>query len=257
MNKKPSLAGVCGLYCGLCTKHYAKTPCPGCGQSDHCLYCSIYRCAANKNVISCADCKEYPCEKIARVTNVGPDGTSLCDDYITLEPCHINILTIMDEGIDNWIKRQEVKRKLLGELIDNFDEGRSKTFYSTVVALMPEEEIKSAIKETKREIAKQKIGENDLKNKAKFFRGIVTEKAKEKALDLTLRKKISAAMISEAIKNTNQVMEQKEIDKSNIKAKASIFRENLDRITKKAKIEFNPIKASEATKGINDRNRKI
>ena len=79
------LAAVCGLFCPACTvyigtmeeparlevlarrmKHTAEElQCHGCRSENRCFFCNsictMSKCAADKGVDSCGQCKEYPC----------------------------------------------------------------------------------------------------------------------------------------------------------------------------------------------------
>jgi len=82
-----ALLGVCGLYCGSCNHYKAYQPegksllekirtespnfeeCHGC-RSDKmttsCSNCTIKNCAANKGILHCGLCTDYPCDQIKK-----------------------------------------------------------------------------------------------------------------------------------------------------------------------------------------------
>ncbi|MEM3640935.1 MAG: DUF3795 domain-containing protein [Candidatus Bathyarchaeia archaeon] len=63
-----SLLAPCTIYCGNCAL-YRKGKCLGCAeeskkaQSVGKMFCDIYSCAKDKNLVACSDCGDYPCEK--------------------------------------------------------------------------------------------------------------------------------------------------------------------------------------------------
>lgn len=83
----PSLASVCGLYCGACSVFLAsgedtprlaqlaarlgqtleETRCEGCRsdrRSKHCQACRFSDCAAQRGLAFCGACAEYPCAEL-------------------------------------------------------------------------------------------------------------------------------------------------------------------------------------------------
>lgn len=80
----PTLASVCGLYCGACSVFLAtredpvrlarlaarlgqtveETRCEGCrsdARSRHCRSCTFVACAAERGLAFCGECPEFPC----------------------------------------------------------------------------------------------------------------------------------------------------------------------------------------------------
>lgn len=66
--------GTCGLACGKCPV-FKKGKCPGCQPND---FCPLPKCAKEKGVELCFDCKEFPCDKSY---NGGPIVKELLDHY--------------------------------------------------------------------------------------------------------------------------------------------------------------------------------
>ena len=46
----------------------------------HCKVCEIRKCGKEKNIINCAYCDEYSCEKLGMVINMMPDAKKRLDD---------------------------------------------------------------------------------------------------------------------------------------------------------------------------------
>jgi len=50
--------GVCGLACGKCPM-YIKKECQGCRPNEA---CPLPKCAQEKGIAFCFECKEFPCK---------------------------------------------------------------------------------------------------------------------------------------------------------------------------------------------------
>jgi len=76
------------------------------------------------------------------------------------------------------------KQKFLRHLIDNYDEGRSKSFYCTSCQLIPLDKLREALADVETRIAEV----NDIKEKAKLVRAAISRIADNLQIDLRLRK---------------------------------------------------------------------
>jgi len=73
------IPAVCGMYCDECD-HFEKD-CPGCDESDGCVFwteyvdadvCPVQECCTNvKHLAHCGLCDEMPCEKYFRFHDPG------------------------------------------------------------------------------------------------------------------------------------------------------------------------------------------
>jgi len=88
-----------------------------------------------------------------------------------------------------WLEEQRRRRLLLENLLTNYNEGRSMSFYCLAVALMPSGLIDKAISELKGKLASNQIDNSDIKAKATALRGIIQGLAQEHGIELKLRKK--------------------------------------------------------------------
>ena len=178
------LAGCCGIYCGLCPRFQstAKSRCPGCKILSLTISCKLYNCCVKaKGLVTCAQCDDFPCEKY--------DGFFDRDSFITHKVCLPNIKRIKKVSLKKWLQEQGQRRALLENLLANYNEGRSCSFYCIAAALMPAGLIKEAVNKAKKLMANNKVADSDIKTKAKILRAAIENLASRSKVDLKLRKK--------------------------------------------------------------------
>ena len=172
---------ACGLNCGLCPRYYTtgSSRCPGCageGFSDVHPPCGILSCSQRKGIEYCFECDEFPCKKY--------DGADLEDSFIT----HINQFLDMEKakklGIEAYKTELNEKISILKKLLENYDDGRRKSFYCLAVNLLELADIKAIM---------EQIGDTvdnlaPIKEKAKVISGMFEKIAEEKGITLKLRK---------------------------------------------------------------------
>ena len=183
-------AGCCGLYCGLCPRFQSKAAsrCLSCHLGEQHSYCSVYRCCVTKReLFTCADCDEYPCERLLRVLGV-EEGL---DSFISHKPALPNLDRIREVGLETYLEEQRGRRLLVEQLLADYNEGRSMTFYCAACALMPPGLIRQAIGEMERLLAGQQMDGPDLKARAKAMKATIQDLASQAGVDLRLRKKRS------------------------------------------------------------------
>jgi len=58
------LVGKCGIYCGACRLYNLKK-CEGCLKlyANKEAKCPYYKCVENREINSCGECQEFPCER--------------------------------------------------------------------------------------------------------------------------------------------------------------------------------------------------
>lgn len=177
MNKEKKkiyyLIGCCGISCGLCPRYQskAKSRCLGCGLDDHCMYCSIYKCCTMKHDFeTCADCDEFPCDRFSKWFDK--------DSFVTHQKCLSNIQNIKKVGIDEFLKEQEERKKLLEILLEKYNPGRSMSFYCLASALINTESLKRVIIQI----------ENTKEDRPKLLKMLIQELAEKENVILKLRK---------------------------------------------------------------------
>ena len=169
--------GVCGLDCGLCPRYYTvgSSRCPGCcgpeffNKHPSCSF--ITCCVKKKNLEVCAECPDFPCPKFKSDEEYQQlKESSAYPSYKKVMP---NLNFIKEHGIEEFIGQQKRRIKLLEGMLDNFDDGRSKSFYCKSAALLDlttlEDSLNKAIQKTKTE----NIKANDSKTKARILKDIL------------------------------------------------------------------------------------
>jgi hypothetical protein len=183
LKEEKNLSGCCGIYCGLCPRYQstAKSRCPGCKILSLTISCKIFNCCVKKNgFVTCAECADFPCEKY--------EGFFDWDSFVTHKVCGPNIKRIKKVGLRKWLQEQGQKRAILENLLANYNEGRSRSFYCTAVALMPADLIKEAANKARQTMVGTK-GTCDIKKRAKILRTAIQDLASRSKIDLKLRKK--------------------------------------------------------------------
>lgn len=89
-------------------------------------------------------------------------------------------------GMDAYNAQQREKGAILRQLLASYNDGRRKTFFCVAINLLDLQDIKDVMEQTTR-IAD--IDKQGLKEKSAFVAGLFQEKAREKGLELKLRRK--------------------------------------------------------------------
>lgn len=176
--------GVCGLSCRLCPSHVIKTKsrCPGC-KTDWRFGgpCPILHCADRKNIEFCGYCKESStCKKWEKHREAG----KRYDSFKCYQKLEDDISFIQENGLAEFEKSQKARESLLFKMLNNFNEGRSKSYYCIATTVLEPDELEGAVKE-----AGVKSKGMDIKEKFRILHSILDGIAKEKNYYLKLRKK--------------------------------------------------------------------
>lgn len=178
--KTHATIGVCGLDCGLCPRYYTAGPtrCPGCGGpgfSDKHPSCSFITCAVKKKGLEvCGQCADFPCSKFRSE-----------DDYrrapvSSAYPPYRNVMSnqhlIRELGIEEFVKSQRGRIDLLEMMLQEFDDGRSKSYFCRAAALLPPRQLRRALENTR-------VTENR-KERAKALRNRIAALSRAVAIDL-------------------------------------------------------------------------
>jgi hypothetical protein len=183
--------GCCGLDCGLCPRYYTvgTSRCPGCAGSDffnkHPSCGHVTCCVKKKGLEVCAQCDEFPCSKFASWL----DKWVIEDSFLTYQKIKSNLYFIRERGLDKFLKQQKKRIKLLERMLEDFDDGRSKSFYCIATTLLPVAELETLINEAERRMKVEKVKANDTQTKAKILRELLSDFAAKGGVELQLRSK--------------------------------------------------------------------
>jgi hypothetical protein len=196
--KKYPTIGVCGLDCGLCPRYYTVGPsrCPGCagpGFFEKHPSCFFITCAVKKKSLArqepgsqlevCAECSDFPCFKFKSEEEYQQLAES--PSYPSYRKVIPNFTFIKKHGIEKFIEQQQERIRLLKIMRENFDDGRSRSFFCRAANLLEITNVKSALDEAARKINSEKIKQNDIKTKAKILREILLAVASKEGIELT------------------------------------------------------------------------
>lgn len=177
---KPEI-GCCGIECGLCPRFYTEgsSKCPGCGgegfENRH-PACSCKTCCADKHGLEvCSLCAEFPCRRFADREKIERDS------FVTHKRIFPNHEMIRTDGFDDFSVRLNERVLILKEMLSNYDDGRSKSFYCAAAALLSASALRSAL-------ADVSIIEGGAKEKAKALREILNRNADREDVELRLTK---------------------------------------------------------------------
>ena len=174
------LFSLCGLNCGLCPMHLDHY-CPGCGGGEGNQSCAIARCSLHHGGLEyCYLCDEYPCEKYADI--------ELFDSFVT----HRNQIKDLEKakniGIDAYLIELTEKMEILNYLLDNYNDGRRKSFFCIAVNLLELQDVKAVVEQIETET---KSADHTPKEKATLATALLNAMAEEQNIVLKLNKKTS------------------------------------------------------------------
>jgi hypothetical protein len=179
--------GICGLSCRLCPNYHTDTisRCLGCKSKGRmAIGCPFITCAIKKKGIEfCWDCEENKtCEKWRKHRDIGKK----VDSFKCYQKLEDDITFIQKNGVAKFEKLQKIREQLLRELLQKFNEGRSKSYYCIVSTVLGIEELKEAlIKVNQTPDLRKGLG---IKEKSKILHYIFDEIAIRKKYFLKLRK---------------------------------------------------------------------
>jgi len=180
--------GACGLDCGLCPRYYTvgTSRCPGCCGPDFFNKhpsCSFIICCVNKKGLEvCAECSEFPCSKFKSDEEYRQLKES--SSYPSYKKVIPNLSFIKEHGIEKFAEQQKKRIILLETMIKNFDDRRSRSFYCKATALLDLTCLRSSLDKATQKIKTDNIKQNDVKNKAKILKAILTEIALKERVEI-------------------------------------------------------------------------
>ena len=176
--------GICGLSCRLCPSYQTKaaSKCRGCKSTERmAVGCPFITCAVKKvGVEFCWDCgKNESCEKWKKHRETGKEHDSF-KSYQKLED-DINFIKV--KGIKAYDEQQRIRESLLTRLLNEFNEGRSKSYYCIATTVMDIDELRNSLEEA---AARSKL--LSIKDKSRMMHAILNSIALKKGYRLSLRK---------------------------------------------------------------------
>lgn len=96
---------------------------------------------------------------------------------------------IRQHGLEKFLNQQRERIRILEDLLKNFDDGKSKSYFCLATTLLSIKEIQNAVHETRKKIKKAQIDSQDAKAKSKTVREFLEESAAREGIELKLRKK--------------------------------------------------------------------
>jgi hypothetical protein len=184
MNINHPATGICGLSCRLCPNYQtsAASHCSGCkSEARMAVGCPFITCAIKKKGVEfCWDCDEHStCEKWEKHREYG----KIKDSFKCYQTLEHDIEFILKHGVFKFEQNQLTREQLLKQMLEYFNEGRSKSYYCIASTVMSKNEIEQALEE-----AKQKSDGMDIKAKAKLLHSILDDIAQKRGYLLKLRK---------------------------------------------------------------------
>ena len=176
--------GICGLSCRLCPHYHTEgaSRCGGCKtESRMGAGCPFVTCALKKKGIEfCWNCKESEtCEKWTKHRESGKK----VDSFRCYQKLEDDIAFIQKHGVKEFEKTQKNKGHLLKEMLQEFNEGRSKSYYCIAATVMEMGELEGALNKSR----KNSDG-LDIKEKSKVLHSLLDEIARQRNYHLKLRK---------------------------------------------------------------------
>jgi hypothetical protein len=186
--KKYPTIGVCGLDCGMCPRYYTKgtSRCPGCAGPDffdkHPSCSFITCCVKKKNLEVCSECLDFPCSKFKSEEEYQQLNES--SSYPSSKRVIRNLNIIKEDGIKKFIERQKKRIKLLEIMIENFDDGRSRSLYCKATTLLDLTSLKNSLDKATQRIKTDNIKSGDIKIKAKILKEILNVISLKKGVEI-------------------------------------------------------------------------
>jgi hypothetical protein len=179
--------GCCGIDCGLCPRYHTagSSRCPGCAGPDffekHPSCGHITCCVKKRELEVCSQCDEFPCSKFESWA----DG----DSFVTHKRTLFNLDSIRREGLEGFVEQQGKRIGLLKTMLEEFDDGRSKSYYCIATALLPVTVLEESMRRAQERIKPDKAKSGDVKARAGILKGFLDDCAAKTGVELKLRHK--------------------------------------------------------------------
>jgi len=146
MKKKYPTLGCCGIDCGLCPRFYTDgdSICPGClgpNFAEQHPPCAIVKCCfIEKKLEACGLCDNFPCDRYQNREKFEKDS------FVTHKRIFHNHNFIKTRGLQEFIKEQKIRIKLLKILLEKYNDNRSKNYYCLATTLLKIDSINEILK---------------------------------------------------------------------------------------------------------------
>jgi len=143
--------------------------------------CPFITCAVKRKGIEfCWDCEEsITCDKWGKHRDAGKQH----DSFKCYQKLEDDIRFIQENGIEKFEEGQKLREQLLSQMLKEFNEGRSKSYYCIAATVLEIEELEEAIDRARKESTDQ-----DIRVKSKIMHTILDDIAQENDYYLKLRK---------------------------------------------------------------------
>lgn len=169
---------LCGLNCALCSMHLGGY-CPGCGGGAGNQSCAMARCSLEHGGVQfCWECPEYPCSRY--------EGFDDGDSFVPHRNRQQDVAQARKLGLEAYLAQLEEKRVILGELLARYNDGRHKSFFNTVVYLLPLEDLQPVMAALAN---RPELGQQTLKERTLAAVGLLQDAADRRGISLKLNKK--------------------------------------------------------------------
>ena len=143
--------------------------------------CPFITCALKRKGVSfCWDCEEGDgCARWARHRALGREGDSFTS-YAALES---NIALAERDGIAAFLEEQRLRERLLGEMLAEFNEGRSKSYYCIAATVLTPAELREALDSAR------SSAETDVRERSRALHARLDAAAEKRGVMIALRKR--------------------------------------------------------------------
>ena len=184
MNIQHAEIGVCGLSCRLCPMYHVETEnrCAGCKSPGRmAVGCPFITCAVKKKGIEfCWQCAENStCEKWKKHRKASKQH----DSFKCYQKLEDDITFIVEHGVVEFEKQQRIKENFLKEMLGEFNDGHSKSYYCIAATVLEISELQDVLTE-----ARAQSKSIQPKERAKVLHSLLEFIADKKGYILKLRK---------------------------------------------------------------------
>lgn len=143
--------------------------------------CPFITCAVKKKSLEfCGYCMENEnCEKWQKHRDAGKQH----DSFTCYQKLEENIAFILKNSLGEFDRLQKLREGFLKEMLQEFNEGRSKTYYCIASTVLEMDELEAALK-----LARESSRGQDVKGKSRVLHAVLDDVAEKKQYRLKLRK---------------------------------------------------------------------